>query len=86
MGNSIPNNLTCANCVHIDKCLRMGFSWAERKECDFGPSRFRINKETLPGGNISEARPLPGRKRNPGPPGSKSLITRSALTGSRKGE
>ena len=37
----LPEGKTCADCVHIKRCLAFGYSWADRKQCDFYPNRFQ---------------------------------------------
>ena len=38
---SLPVGRTCGECVHLERCQRLKLSWAERRECEFWPSRFR---------------------------------------------
>ena len=39
----LPEGYTCADCVHIKRCLAFGYSWAERKQCDFYPNKFQLS-------------------------------------------
>jgi hypothetical protein len=37
----LPDGKTCADCAHINRCKGIGYSWPERNECDFSPSRYQ---------------------------------------------
>lgn len=53
MAAPLPDENTCADCRHVVRCVAFGFSWPERKSCDFIPSRFQSG--TPPLTNTSEA-------------------------------
>jgi hypothetical protein len=36
----LPDGMTCADCVYIKRCVAIGYSWPERTQCDFHPSKF----------------------------------------------
>lgn len=36
----LPPGKTCADCVHVQRCVVFGFSWPSRTRCDFYPSRY----------------------------------------------
>jgi hypothetical protein len=37
----LPEGKTCANCAHLQRCLALGCTRAERTACDFYPNMFR---------------------------------------------
>jgi hypothetical protein len=43
----LPPGRICDICIHIKRCVALGFSWRERSQCDFYPSRF-IEKNHAP--------------------------------------
>ena len=40
----IGDNKKCEDCVHINRCLTLGYTTPDRIYCDFYPIRFKENE------------------------------------------
>jgi hypothetical protein len=38
---ALPAGKTCAECVHLGRCVKLGCTTPDRRVCDFHPSRFK---------------------------------------------
>jgi hypothetical protein len=46
---ALPENKTCSDCVHCNRCTKIFGVVATNKECDFSPSRFIDNQPKATG-------------------------------------
>jgi hypothetical protein len=37
----LPAGKTCASCVHVRRCVALGYTKAESTSCDFWPNKFQ---------------------------------------------
>ena len=48
----LPDGMTCDDCRHVSRCLRLGVTKRANTNCDFAPSRFLLDlvpEVTTPG-------------------------------------
>lgn len=48
----LPAGKTCGDCVHVRRCVGMGYSWTAREQCDFWPNKFRESKPDMQESNV----------------------------------
>ena len=37
---ALPEGVHCHDCRHLNRCVKLGFTWASATACDFFPRRF----------------------------------------------
>lgn len=63
----LPTGKTCADCVHLRRCVGLGYTKPENTTCDFAPSRFRLKVNpgtpgTSSGTESTHQPPIPTRR------------------------
>lgn len=46
---SLPAQMTCGDCAHVDRCAALFGHIPEDEVCDFSPSRFRFVRRMVAG-------------------------------------